>query len=79
MQPLPARTPESPDHRRLCSITDRLLTAAEVADVLGVTTRWVYAEARADRIPHIRLGRYLRFHPADLEHWLVVVRRGTVA
>jgi excisionase family DNA binding protein len=39
----------------------QLLTAAEVGKMLGVPTTWVYAEARAERIPHIRLGRYRRF------------------
>jgi predicted DNA-binding transcriptional regulator AlpA len=36
---------------------DRLLTADEVAQRLGVRTQWVWAQARAQRIPHVRLGR----------------------
>ena len=36
---------------------DRLLTAQEVAERLGVNAHWVSAQARAGRIPHVRLGR----------------------
>ena len=47
----------------------RLLNAKEVAEMLSVRPSWVYAEARANRIPHIRLGRYTRFNPASIEAW----------
>jgi excisionase family DNA binding protein len=40
---------------------DRLLTADELAELLGMKTEWVWAQARAGRIPHVRLGRYRRF------------------
>jgi excisionase family DNA binding protein len=40
---------------------DRLLTADELAERLGMKTEWVWAQARAGRIPHVRLGRYRRF------------------
>jgi excisionase family DNA binding protein len=49
---------------------DRLLTAEEVAERLGVRTDWVWAQARAGRIPHVRLGRYRRFRESTLEAWL---------
>jgi len=49
---------------------DRLLTAGEVAERLGVRTDWVSAQARAGRIPHVRLGRYRRFRESALEAWL---------
>ena len=39
---------------------DRLLTAEEVAERLGMRTDCVWARARAGRIPHVRLGRYRR-------------------
>ncbi len=49
---------------------DRLLTAEEVAERLGVKTQWVWAQARAGRIPHVRLGRYRRFRESAVEAWL---------
>ena len=36
----------------------RLLTVEEVAERLGVTKDWVWAQARAGRIPHVQLGRF---------------------
>lgn len=57
-------------------MTSRLLTGAQAADLLGVPKTWVLAEARADRIPHVRLGRYVRFEPAQLEAWWEARRRG---
>lgn len=38
-----------------------LLDAKEAGALLNVPASWVLAEARADRIPHVRLGRYVRF------------------
>ena len=49
---------------------DRLLTAEEIADRLGVKTQWVWAQARAGRIPHVRLGRYRRFRESAIEAWV---------
>ena len=54
----------------------RLLTAHEVAERLGVRPSWVYAEARANRIPHIRLGRYTRFNPDSVVAWAAQRERG---
>jgi excisionase family DNA binding protein len=48
----------------------RLLTADEVAERLGVTKDWVWAQARAGRIPHVRLGRYRRFREEAIDAWL---------
>ena len=48
----------------------RLLTVDEVAERLGVTKDWVWAQARAGRIPHVRLGRYRRFREEAIDAWL---------
>jgi excisionase family DNA binding protein len=53
-----------------------LLTVDEVAQRLGVTKDWVWAQARAGRIPHVRLGRYVRFEPEELRAWWRGRRRG---
>lgn len=47
-----------------------LLTAEEVAVLLRVTPAWVYAETRRDRIPHIRLGRYVRYRREAIFLWM---------
>jgi excisionase family DNA binding protein len=51
-------------------IMDRLLTADELAERLGMKTEWVWAQARAGRIPHVRLGKYRRFRESAVEAWL---------
>ena len=35
-----------------------------------MTTDWVWAQARAGRIPHVQLGRYRRFREEAIEAWL---------
>lgn len=47
-----------------------LLTADEVAEVLRVTRAWVYAETRAGRMPHVRLGRYVRYRRSAIFAWI---------
>jgi excisionase family DNA binding protein len=56
-----------------------LLTAEQVADLLGVKKSWVYAEARANRIPHVRLGRYTRFNAESVSAWVAERERGPLA
>jgi excisionase family DNA binding protein len=46
------------------------LTADEVAAQLGVSKDWIYAECRAGRIPHVKLGRNTRFREEAIEDWL---------
>ena len=55
---------------------DRLLTAEEVAAFMRVTRSWVYAETRRDGLPHVRLGRYVRYRRSAIERWLEVGERG---
>jgi excisionase family DNA binding protein len=56
---------------------DKLLTADEVAELLKVNTEWVWAQARAGRIPHVRLGWYRRFRKSALEAWLLDPEAGS--
>jgi excisionase family DNA binding protein len=54
----------------------RLIDAEEAAEMLSVSPQWVLAQARAGRIPHVRLGRYVRFEREQLEAWWSRRRRG---
>jgi excisionase family DNA binding protein len=49
---------------------DPLMTAGEVALLLRVTTAWVYTQTRAGRIPHVQLGRYVRYRRSAVRAWL---------
>lgn len=57
-------------------IADRLLTADEVASLLRVTKAWVYAETRRGVLPHVRLGRYVRFREAAVREWVEAIESG---
>ncbi|HEX2029621.1 MAG TPA: helix-turn-helix domain-containing protein [Nitriliruptorales bacterium] len=49
---------------------DELLTVAEVADMLRVSTMTVYRLIRTGEIPAVRVGRNYRVRRADLEQYL---------
>ncbi len=51
---------------------ERLLSSKEVAEILGVSERWVrdHATRRSPRIPVISLGPLVRFRPSDVTAFL---------
>ena len=51
-------------------MSERLLDAQGVAERLAVPKSWVLEQARNDAIPHLRLGRYVRFSWPAIERWL---------
>jgi excisionase family DNA binding protein len=55
---------------------DLLLTDDELAELLGMSTRWVGDRARAGEIPHIRLGRFRRYRRADIDAWIESLATG---
>jgi excisionase family DNA binding protein len=57
---------------------DPLLTADEVAALLQVTKQWVYAETRAKRIPHVPLGRYVRYRRSAVLQWLGALEQESI-
>ena len=63
-------------HHAVDELGGRLLTAKEVGALLQLNASWVLDAARRNAIPHIRLGRYVRFHRTDIETWLLDQRRG---
>lgn len=48
----------------------RLMALEEVADFLGVSTRWIYDNHARLGIPALRIGRTLRFRPTEINAWL---------
>jgi len=78
MTPLSEQTTLSADTAELASSADSLLTADEVAALLQVTPAWVYAETRRRRIPHLRLGRYVRYRRSALQGWMEEIERSSI-
>ena len=53
---------------------DRLLTWEEAAERLNTTPRHVRRLVFERRIAYRKLGRYVRFHPDDLEEYIAANR-----
>jgi excisionase family DNA binding protein len=51
-------------------VSDKLLRAPQVVELLGMRTDFIYRLAREDRIPHLRFGRTLRFRSEAIVRWL---------
>ena len=51
-------------------MSERLLTAAEVAELLAVPESWVREHTRNGRLPRVRLGRYIRYRHDAVLAWL---------
>jgi len=52
---------------------DELLTVEELATLLKVPRSWVYEHTRkrgAERLPHIKLGKYVRFVESEVRAFL---------
>jgi excisionase family DNA binding protein len=44
-----------------------LLTAEEAAELTRLPKQWLLEAARQGRVPHYRLGKYVRFKQSELE------------
>jgi excisionase family DNA binding protein len=50
---------------------DKLLTIDELAEVLTVKKSTIYQWVHLGLIPHIKVGRLLRFREEDIQKWLI--------
>jgi excisionase family DNA binding protein len=53
-----------------------LLGAQQLADALGMTRRWVYAQVEENGLPAYKLGRSLAFEVSAVRAWLASRRIG---
>ena len=60
-------------------MTDRLLDAGEIAELLHVPTRWVRENTRSGLIPHLKLGRYVRYRHDAVVSWIEAQEAGGAA
>lgn len=47
-----------------------LLSAGEVAQLLGVSKRWVYRAAQRGDLLYVRVGRLIRFRHGEIDAYL---------
>ena len=57
-------------------VSDRLLEAKEVAELLAVPESWVRQHTRANAIPHVQLGRWVRYDADDVAAWVESLKAG---
>jgi excisionase family DNA binding protein len=60
-------------------VDSELLTVGEVASLFKVPSSWVYERCRegaSNPLPHLKLGKYLRFSKSDLLEYMETLRRG---
>lgn len=65
-RPLPEAVP--------ATLSEPLLRAEDVARLFGVPRSSVYEYVRSHQIPHVRIGRHVRFLRRDLEQWVATRR-----
>jgi excisionase family DNA binding protein len=51
------------------------LTVHEAAALLRVKVSWLYERTRTNSIPHVKLGKYLRFDRSELIAWAAEFKR----
>ncbi|MGP0030636.1 MAG: helix-turn-helix domain-containing protein [Acidimicrobiales bacterium] len=64
MNTAPAKTASAPAHRA------PLLDTDEIAKILCVTPRHIRRLVAERRIPFVKVGRFVRFEPGELDVWL---------
>lgn len=59
-------------------MNEELLTVEDMSAVLKVPRSWIYQRIRKrapDRLPHLKIGKYLRFELPAVQAWLSRHRR----
>jgi excisionase family DNA binding protein len=53
-----------------------LIQAGDVAEILGVPVGWVREHTRAGHLPHVQLGRYVRYERDRVLEYVAEQRQG---
>jgi len=51
-------------------LADGLMTVPEVAKYLGYTEGTIYQKVSKGEIPHLKLGRSVRFRRSEIDEWV---------
>jgi excisionase family DNA binding protein len=58
---------------------ESMMTARQVAELLGVHENWVYDQAASGALPSYKIGGTRRFHPDELRGWIAEHREPDTA
>ncbi len=56
-----------------------LIDIAALAERLGVTPRFIRRLTAEDRVPFLKIGKFVRFDPREIDQWVDERRRPTTA
>ena len=59
-----------------CSPTQPLLDAKQTAKILAISPRKLWSLTNSGQIPHVRIGRSVRYSIDDLIEWIDGQKRG---
>jgi excisionase family DNA binding protein len=62
------------DRRAISVSLESLLDVEGLARRLGVSVRFVRRLVEERRIPYVKVGRFVRFDPVDVERWIDAAR-----
>lgn len=54
----------------------RLYTVEEIAELLAVPKSWVYSHVASGDLPHVKVGRYVRFYRRQVLAYIEEGNRG---
>ena len=75
---LDASLASEPVPAAVSGLGEELLTVSDAARLLNVTVSWVYEHTRddaEDRLPFVKLGKYVRFDRTDLREYIDAKRQ----
>ncbi len=55
-----------------------LLDVGALADLLGVTPRFVRRLVQERRVPFLKIGKFVRFDPREIEEWIDAARQASI-
>ena len=56
------------------TVAPELLDIAQLAERLGVSERFVRRLVEERRIPFLKIGKFVRFDPGDIDRWIALQR-----
>ena len=61
------KSPDAIDHLQR---SERLMTARELASILGISPKTIYSYAERNMIPHFKIEANVRFRGREVAEWL---------
>jgi excisionase family DNA binding protein len=57
-------------------MSEKLISVKDLNESTGLPVSWWYAQTAAGTVPHIKIGKYVRFRESEVLAWLDQHRAG---